>query len=91
MNYTFYNAGKENLYVPTERDFRYKFKAIIDAAGYRFGDASGATATLLYIHFISATWTAGAALITFLVGIVWLPTIYFTQKRYKIAVASREG
>ena len=94
MNYTFYNAGKENLYVPTDKEFRYKYKALNDVAGYRFGDASAASAILLYIHLISSTWTAGVAAATFLLGIVWFPAIYYVRGMYKAAVNNtieREG
>ncbi len=82
MSYTFYNAGKENLYVPTEKSFRYKFKALNDAAGYRFGDASAASAILVYIHLISATWTAGVAAASFILGIAWFPAIYYAKQLY---------
>ena len=94
MNYTFYNAGKENLYVPTDKEFRYKFKALNDVAGYRFGDASAASAILLYIHLISATWTAGVAAASFILGIAWFPAIYYARGMYKSAVKvmdEREG
>jgi len=68
MSYTLFNAGKENLYVPTERVVRYRYKALNDAAGYRFGDATAATSILFYLHGISATATAGIGVATLLVG-----------------------
>ena len=94
MNYTFYNAGKENLYVPTNKEFRYKYKALNDVVGYRLGDASAATANLLYITLISSTWTAGAAATTFILGIFWFPAIYYARGMYNSAVKvmdEREG
>ena len=90
MNYTLYSTGKENLYVPTDRMFKYKYKAINDGAGYRFGDATAASSILLYVNLVSSTWTAGIGAAVLVLAVFWFPAVFLAGRRYRKAARTME-
>ena len=95
-NYTFYNAGKEVLYAPAEREVKTRFKALNDAAGYRGGDAAAAIYIVGYLWLLPAIGFAGLSVAGLGVGVVglafvWVPTIFKANKAYHAAVTKNEA
>lgn len=86
LHYTLYLVGKEAFYVPTDKDTKYKIKAIIDTFGYRLGDALGGGVSTLYLIFLSmigSNFVAGLGFFIFLAGFVWIPATLYSDKEYK--------
>ncbi len=86
LHYTLYLVGKEAFYVPTDKETKYRIKAIIDTFGYRLGDALGggvSTLYLLVLALIGSDFIAGLGFFIFLAGIVWIPATVYSDKEYK--------
>lgn len=84
LSYTMYLVGKETFYVPTDSNIRYKAKAVIDAFGYRLGDALGGLVTLGYVWIIGISALWGLSTILFIMAIPWFLAIYYVSKMYRI-------
>jgi ATP/ADP translocase len=89
-NYTFYNAGKEVLYAPAEREVKTRFKALNDAAGYRGGDATAAIYILGYLWLLPTVGVAGLGVGIIGLAFVWIPTIIKANKAYYAAIKKNE-
>ena len=90
LNYTLYLVGKESFYVPTDKQTKYKIKALIDTFGYRLGDAMGGGVTVLYLIFISSTVISGLGAVIFIGALVWIPSIIFAHKNYHKLIDSQK-
>jgi ATP/ADP translocase len=88
LNYTLYQVGREVFYVPTDKNARYKIKAICDTCGYRLGDLTGAMSIGLYTMLF--TFLGGLNFLIFALGLVWFPLIMAIGKRYEKKTALKE-
>ncbi|MBP7022433.1 MAG: hypothetical protein KBC30_11555 [Planctomycetes bacterium] len=82
LNYSLYLVGKETFYVPTDKNVRYKIKALIDTFGYRLGDATGGIVTTAYIALFGFSMISGLSIVLFIVAIPWLASIRYASKKY---------
>ena len=94
LNYTLYQTGKEVFYVPTDKNTRYKMKALCDIFGYRLGDFTGGTTIALYIAlygvFIGPVALSGLNLVLFISVLIWIPLILKIGRRYKVLAAAEQ-
>ena len=94
LNYTLYQTGKEVFFVPTDKNTRYKMKALCDIFGYRLGDFTGGTTIALYIAlytaFIGPVVLSGLNWILFAVILIWIPLIIAIGRRYKTLAAAEQ-
>lgn len=89
MNYAFYQPIKEQLYVPTSKDAKYKSKAFIEMFGSRCSKATGSLVNMLdmYMPLMFPLISLGSSLA--LCG-VWLMISLYLGRTYEKAVAKNE-
>lgn len=84
LNYAFGQPAKEQLYIPTSRDAKYKSKAWIDTFGSRFSKASGSGIMgLAYGLGASMLIVSGLA---FSLCIFWFIIAFYLGRRHKYAI-----
>ncbi|HBL98594.1 TPA: hypothetical protein DDZ86_03035 [Candidatus Dependentiae bacterium] len=88
INYALGQPSKEQLYIPTSRDAKYKSKAWVDTFGSRFSKATGS-------GIMGLRYGAGASMVmvtavTFSVCIFWFLVALFLGKKHKHAVERNE-
>ena len=100
LNYTLYQTGKEVFFVPTDKNTRYKMKALCDIFGYRLGDFTGGAVIALYIavygvfiqviygELIGPVSLSGLNWLLFFIVIIWIPLILGIDSRYKLLAAA---
>ncbi|HBY05926.1 MAG: Plastidic atp adp transporter [candidate division TM6 bacterium GW2011_GWE2_42_60] len=88
LNYAFGQPAKEQLYIPTSRDAKYKSKAWIDTFGSRFSKASGSGIMgLKYGLGASMILVSGLA---FSLCIFWFVAAFYLGRRHKHAIEQDE-
>jgi AAA family ATP:ADP antiporter len=92
INYAFNAPTCKQLYIPTTKDVKYKAQAWIDTFGSRIGKAGGGTVNIIQQFASSVTWQLLAllALSTGIVGLIWLPAVWFASKKYGEAIKKNE-
>lgn len=89
LNYVLHQQTKEQLYIPTGHDVKYKTKAWIEIFGYRGAKALGSG-----INVLSTFFTTGFILFTTSIGlglsISWLLTAVYVGKKHSHAVAHKK-
>ncbi len=88
INYIFGQPVKEQLYIPTSRDAKYKSKAWVDTFGSRFSKAIGS-------GIMGLRYGAGASMMlvtgaTLFVCTAWLFVALYAGKKHKYAVDNNE-
>ena len=89
LAYSINQSSRELLYVPTDRDFRWKAKAVIDAFCFRLGDAvASALALALGALAVTTRWL-------FLPGIAialgWLAAAMWLEREFRARVTREEN
>ncbi|HBL98591.1 TPA: hypothetical protein DDZ86_03020 [Candidatus Dependentiae bacterium] len=88
LNYAFGQPAKEQLYIPTSRDAKYKSKAWIDTFGSRFSKATGS-------GIMGLKYGLGAPMmvvsgLAFSLCLAWLAVAFYVGKKHKHAVEQNE-
>lgn len=85
LNYALNQPAKEQLYIPTSRESKYKAKAWIDMFGSRFAKASGSSVhmlrPMLQLSFVGVSSLICGGLVT-----VWIVAAYFVGTIHAKAV-----
>lgn len=89
INYSLNQPAKEQLYIPTTPDVKYKTKAWIDIFGARFGKSAGSSLHLLQPMLHSIFSKVTTSIIGILLGI-WAYEAYYTGKQYDSAVKEKK-
>jgi ATP:ADP antiporter, AAA family len=84
FSYSINQSAKETLYVPTDRDTKYKAKAFIDMFVQRFAKAVAVGVSLLvtgiFTSFDSIRWLS---LFTIAIVVLWLLAVRYAGKEFK--------
>lgn len=90
INYSFNQPAKEQLYIPTSHDVKYKAKGWIDIFGARFGKSVGSSLHLLQpmLHSIFSKVTTS---IIGILLIIWVYAIYYGTRRYAQALQENKS
>ena len=91
INYALNAPTCKQLYIPTTKDVKYKSQAWIETFGSRSAKAGGGLVTFAE-RFVAANWQLPVILLlaTGLVGIVWLPAVWYASKKYDQAIKNNE-
>ena len=89
LNYALYQTSKEQLYIPTSKDAKYKSKAFIEMFGSRTSKASASliNAVKLYFPFIFPIISLGSSII---LCVVWASISFYLGRSYERAVKHNE-
>jgi ATP:ADP antiporter, AAA family len=89
INYVFYQPTKEQLYIPTSKDAKYKSKAFIDSFGSRTSKAAGSLINSVKFYFpaIFPLISMGSSVVLCL---VWIVISISLGKKYEKAVENNE-
>ena len=96
INYALGQPSKEQLYIPTSKEAKYKSKGWIEMFGSRGSKATGAVIKIAQQEFILTTFGAGMASTMFLMGIssvivvVWFFFALYAGRTNKHAVEHNE-
>ena len=84
FNYSINQSAKENLYVPTSRDEKYKAKAFIDMFVQRFAKALAVGVSLAITSiFTSSTSIRWLSLFTFVVLTIWIFAARYAGRKFR--------
>ena len=91
INYAFNAPTYKQLYIPTTKDVKYKSQAWTDTFGSRIAKAGGGMMNLVQ-QFFAVAWQLPALLMlsTGIVGVIWLPAIWYAAKKYNEAIKKNE-
>lgn len=91
INYAFNAPTYKQLYIPTTKEAKYKSQAWIETFGSRIAKAGGGMINIVQ-QFTTVAWQLPALLMlaTGIVGIVWLPAVWFAAKKYNEAIKKNE-
>jgi ATP/ADP translocase len=84
VSYTLFNVGKEVLYVPTDSQVKYRFKAVNDAFGYRLGNATVATYIMACRVIAETRMFLGLNAALMGLCLAWLPLIWIADRAYHV-------
>lgn len=89
LNYAFYQPVKEQLYIPTSKDSKYKSKAFIEMFGSRGSKAAASTINSfhLYAPVLFPMISLGSCIT---LCIIWLMISLYLGKAYNKAVSKNE-
>ncbi len=83
VTYSIFQVSKENLYIPTDRAFRYDAKFLIDTFVYRLGDAAAGFGLLvLRPAFEVVPWLGGGVILVAMVA--WILVIGKANRYYRL-------
>ncbi len=88
LNYAFGQPAKEQLYIPTSRDAKYKSKAWIDTFGSRFSKAFGSG--IMGLKFGLGASMMLVSGLAFSLCIAWCATAFYVGRRHKHAIERDE-
>lgn len=91
LNYTLYTVGKEVFYVPTDKNTKYKLKALCDTFLFRFGDLAASGVFAVYLAVVSASWVVGINYVILFAICVWIPLILHMEKQYKARTTDKNA
>lgn len=89
INYALYQPSKEQLYIPTSKDAKYKSKVFIEAFGSRTSKAAGSLINAIKFYFpvIFPIISLGSSVI---LCTIWLGISIYLGKTYDKAVSKNE-
>jgi AAA family ATP:ADP antiporter len=89
INYVLYQPSKEQLYIPTSKEAKYKSKVFIDMFGSRFSKSLGSGINLikLYSPMIFPIISLGSSVS---LCILWIMISMYLGRKYNEAVAKNE-
>lgn len=85
LNYALNQPAKEQLYIPTSRESKYKAKAWIDSFGSRLSKSVGSSVHMLHPMLQSFFVVVSSSICFGLIG-VWIAAALFVARKYKKAV-----
>jgi AAA family ATP:ADP antiporter len=89
INYTLYQPLKEQLYIPTSKEAKWKSKTLVDMFGSRGSKASGSAINILKIYtpsVFSMIFLGSSLVLCF----VWFLISFYLGKTYEKAVSKNE-
>jgi len=90
LNYAFAWPVRENLYIPTVKEIKFKSKSWIDAFGSKFGKSTGATFNIIAQKLgTDLFFPAHYLFFSGIVG-VWLLVAYLLGRRFERAIENNE-
>ena len=85
LNYALNQPAKEQLYIPTSRESKYKAKAWIDSFGSRFSKTVGSSVHMLRPVLQSLFMTVSSMICFGLIGL-WIMVAIFVAKKHAAAL-----
>ncbi len=89
LNYVIFQPSKEQLYIPTSKDAKYKSKSFIDSFGSRMSKASGSMINAVKFYF-PMIFPMVSLLSPIALCIIWLFISIYLGKKYDNAVAKKD-
>lgn len=89
INYALGQPSKEQLYIPTSREAKYKSKAWVDTFGSRFAKASGSGIIGLHYSWLALPFLAISG-INIVICVAWFFTAFYLGRKHKHAVEHNE-
>ncbi|WP_372367405.1 Npt1/Npt2 family nucleotide transporter [Candidatus Uabimicrobium sp. HlEnr_7] len=87
LNYTLYKVGSEIFYIPTNKNVKYKAKAVCDTFIFRLGDSGSSLMVTIYLLFLGMNGVeyslTNLSYVVFFVVIIWIMVILKTGKLYQ--------
>lgn len=94
LNYTLYKVGFEIFYVPTDKNIKYKAKAVCDTFLFRLGDASSSLMVTFYLFFLAMNdmeySLTNLSYVVFVIVFVWIISILKTGNLYQNLLKNAE-
>ncbi|BBM84934.1 hypothetical protein UABAM_03295 [Candidatus Uabimicrobium amorphum] len=94
LNYTLYKVGVEIFYVPTDKNIKYKAKAVCDTFLFRLGDAGSSLMVTFYLFFLAMNGMeyslTNLSYVVFVIVFVWIVSILKTGSLYQNLLKNAE-
>jgi AAA family ATP:ADP antiporter len=82
MDYSLHNTTRQALFLPTDREAKYKAKMAIDSFFFRMGDVAAAAVVFAGIHVLQLS-IRGIAVVNLLAATGWLVIVTRISRRYQ--------
>jgi len=91
INYALNAPTCKQLYIPTTKDAKYKSQAWIETFGSRSAKAGGGVIDITK-QFVVSSWQLPVIMLIAIgvVGIIWLPAVWYASKKYGEAIKRNE-